>query len=705
MEKNLIIILLYLSCLTGVAQGKKEVDSTDMFYRHLDLKEVVVTGATGAVKLKESSAPVALFTEQQMRTVSSTNIIDAVATMPGVSQITTGSGISKPVIRGLGYNRIVVVNDGIRQEGQQWGDEHGIEVDAASVSSVEVLKGPGSLVYGSDALAGVLRFNSMPVVPMGWMWAGVSSEYQTNNGLFDYSLHFGGNHNGNVWHARYSEKMAHAYRNRDDGWVPGSQFHERAAQIMGGVNRRWGHSRLMLSYFHITPSIVEGERDATTGQLLCEFGTPKQYGHAMPYQLVGHYKAAWDNTMTIGNGKLNALLGYQVNRRQEFEDAEHPDEYELYFKLHTFNYNVHYVLPTSRGWQFTAGVGGMWQRSLNGGEEYLIPDYRLFDFGLFATASRQFNRWTLNGGLRYDRRNLHSDALIDDGEERFGELRRSFGGMTGSVGAVLHACGHWDFRANLSRGFRTPNISELSSNGVHEGSVRYEVGNSGLKPEYSLQLDLGAEYSSTLLAARLSLFLNHIDHYIFLHRVDEVVEPGYDTYRFDSGDSRLWGGELSVDIHPLHALHLGTAFGFVNAVLLHQPGDSRHLPFTPAPRWSFDARYEFTHSAPVFNNAFVAAGVDVNFRQNRFYAAGGTETATPAYTLVNLSAGTDIMRHGKPVVKLTVMVNNLADKVYQNHLSRLKYADVNPVTGKRGVSNMGRNITFKLTIPMEWRIR
>lgn len=681
---------------------QEPADTSDVFYRHLDLKEVVVTGSTGATKLKESTAPVSLLTARQLEATSSTNIIDAVATMPGVSQLTTGSGISKPVIRGLGYNRIVVVNDGIRQEGQQWGDEHGIEIDAASVSSVEVLKGPGSLVYGSDALAGVLRFNSSPIVPQGKIRVGLSSEYQTNNGLVDYSLYFSGNKGGNVWNARYSEKWAHAYKNRYDGYVPNSQFHERAAQLIGGVNRHWGHSRLTLSYYNITPSIVEGERDAETGQLVCEYGRRKQYGHGMPYQHVYHYKAAWDNTLALGSGKLNALLGYQLNRRQEFEDADHPDEYELYFKLHTLSYNVHYVTGLLSGWRVTGGVGGMYQRSLNGGEEFLIPDYNLLDVGLFATATREFERWTLSGGLRYDHRHLHSKALAEDGNVRFSDLTRNFGGVTGSVGAVLHAGPHWDLRANLSRGFRAPNISELTSNGVHEGSVRYELGDSRLKPEYSLQLDLGADFTSDIVSVQLALFASHIDNYIFLHRVNEVVEEGYDVYRFDSGDSRLWGGELAVDVHPTHHLHLGTSFDMVRAVQLHQSGDSRNLPFTPAPRWRTDVKYEFTHDGRVLNNAYVAVGVDYTFKQDHFYAAHGTETATPAYALLNASAGTDIMCRGRRVATLAIIANNLTDKAYQNHLSRLKMADVNPVTGRRGVYNMGRNITFKLTVPLEW---
>lgn len=699
--KYTIFSILAMLCLHVAAQDV--ADSSDVFYRHLDLKEVVVTGATGATKLKDSSVPVSVLTAGALQSHSSTNIIDAVTTLPGVAQVTTGSGISKPVIRGMGYNRILVVSDGIRQEGQQWGDEHGIEIDAASVSSVEVLKGPGSLIYGSDALAGVLKFNTTPIVPTGRIRAGVNAEYQTNNGLVDYSLYAGGNHSGNVWNARYSDKWAHAYKNRYDGRVPGNQFHERAAQLMGGLNRSWGHSRLTLSYYNITPSIIEGERDPATGELECHYGSISGYGHGMPYQQVYHYKAAWDNTFFIGQGRLNAMLGYQLNRRQEFEEVENPDEYGLYFKLHTMSYNIHYVSPDISGWRLTGGVGGMFQHSLNAGEEFLIPDYNMTDVGVFALATRQFDRLNVSGGVRYDHRYLHGKPLDDDGQPRFVDFTRCFDALTGSLGAVLHAGDNWDFRANVARGFRAPNISELTSNGVHEGSVRYELGDASLKPEYSLQFDLGAEYSNPIVAAQLSMFVSHIDNYIFLHRTTEVVDPDYDTYRFASGDSRLWGGEFSLDVHPMHNLHIGTRLDYVNAVLLHRPEQERYLPFTPAPRWMTDVKYEFTHdSRKLLNNAYVSIGVDYTFKQNHYFAAYGTETATPGYALLNASVGTDIQVRGRRVATLTIVGTNLTDKAYQSHLSRLKMADVNVVTGRRGVFNMGRNITFKLAVPLEW---
>ena len=208
--------------------------------------------------------------------------------------------------------------------------------------------------------------------------------------------------------------------------------------------------------------------------------------------------------------------------------------------------------------------------------------------------------------------------------------------------------------------------------------------------------------TTSWLDAQLSLFSNRIDNYIFIHRSGEVIDDEFMTYRYDSGDAQLLGGELALDIHPWYFLHLGTIFSLVNAVQLHQPEESKYLPFTPAPRWQSDIKWEILHDGRVLNNAFVSLGVDYNFKQDHYYRADDTETATPAYCLLNAAIGTDIMCKGRRVACLSLMGTNLTNKAYQNHLSRLKYTDVNPVTGRQGVLNMGRNIIVKLAIPLEF---
>ena len=694
MKKTIFILLLLCIGMPLTAQDHHKhhshvhpSDSTDVFYKHLKLNELVVTGVTGDTKLKNSTAPISIVSGKELRQTTSTNIIDAIAKQPGVSQITTGSGISKPIIRGLGYNRIIVMNEGVRQEGQQWGDEHGIEIDPQNVNSVEILKGPASLMYGSDAMAGVLILHGSPILPEGEMKATISTEYQTNNGLFDYSLNFAGHQKTFVWDGRFTDKMAHAYKNKYDGYVPGSQFKERAARLMFGLNDTWGHSHLTGSVFHQTPSIVEGERDEETGELECATDNIKTYSKALPFQQIWHYKAVWDNSFNLPKGWLKAIVGYQQNQRQEFEESA--DEYELYFKLHTITYDVRYLSQEWNGWKMAGGINGMWQQSLNLGEEALIPEYKLFDIGGYATISKTMDNLTLNGGLRYDNRHIDFHS-------------RNFGSISGSIGAVWNVCQHTNLRLNIARGFRAPNMSELGSDGIHEGTLRYEIGNPDLKPEYSWQADLGLDFSSEYISAQVALFANRIENYIFSERINKVMEEGFRTYQYTQGDARLLGFEAGFDLHPIHSIHFQNTFSFVDAQQMNASEEAKYLPMTPAPRWTSELKYEITHHGhATFNNAYVALGLECNLAQNHYYKVDDTETRTPAYTLLSLSAGTDLNIHKKKVAELYVTADNLLDCAYQNHLSRLKYCDINNATGRQGVFNMGRNIVFKAIIPIE----
>ncbi len=729
MNKRTIILPLLGYTLTMAAQTGDSTykqphaqDSTDVFFRHLSLNEVTVTGVTGDTKLRNASAPVSVLRPQELRATSSTNIIDAISHLPGISQLTTGGSISKPMIRGLGYNRVVVMSEGVRQEGQQWGDEHGVEVEGSTVNSVEILKGPASLMYGSDALAGVVILHPAPSPMEGEMKADAGTEYQTNNGLFAYHLDMSGNHQGFVWDARYADKMAHAYKNKYDGYVPGSQFRERTGRLKLGLNKLWGHSWLTWTAYHLTPSIIEGERDEETGELLGSSVSPKSYSRSLPFQEVKHYKLVLDQALHLGGGQLKAVIGYQQNRRKEFEESA--DACGLFLKLHTLTYDLRYLTDEWEGWKLATGIGGMYQQSVNQGEEFLIPDSRLFDLGFYVTASKSIGtNWTLNGGARYDHRRLHSHELKEDGELRFNDFTRHFNGVTGSLGAVWNITHQWNLRMNLARGFRTPNTSELASNGVHEGSLRYEIGSPELRAEYSLQADLGLDFTSPYVSALLALFANRIDHFIFTRRLPETIEEGYLTYAYTQGDARLMGFEAGLDIHPVHSVHFENTFSFVDARLLHQPAETKYLPFTPAPRWTSEVKWELTHHSHStvgrhpshtpgephmhyregrlsLNNLYISAGIECYLPQNHVRSADDTETATPGYTLLNFSAGTDLQVGHRKIAELYVTADNVLNCAYQHHLSRLKYADLNVLSGRRGVYNMGRNITFKVVVPI-----
>lgn len=701
----------------------------------VEINEVVVTGQSSASQSIKTPTPISIASKKELLQQSSTNIIDAISSQPGVSQISTGSSISKPVIRGLGYNRVIVVQDGVRQEGQQWGDEHGIEIDEFDVDRVEILKGPASLIYGSDAMAGVISMLSSPILPKGKMKVEALANYQTNNGLWAYSLNFAGHKKAFVWDTRYSNKNAHAYQNKYDGYVFNSGFSEQSASSLLGFNGRWGYSHLNLSAYELTPGIVEGDRDASSGKFIKEIAVDnetteetevseselKEYGHAMPYQKVNHYKIGWNSNFLLNNGSIKTNFAYQQNQRKEFEDVLKPSDYALYFQLHTINYSAQYLIQQKDNYDFSIGLNGMWQKSLNKGEEFLVPEYELFDAGIYTIANKSLGKFNISGGLRFDQRLEKGKSLYLDANEKptaadaidtstkFEGFNETFYGFSGSIGASYQINKAWISKLNLSRGFRAPNISELAANGVHEGTIRYEIGNSSLKAESSLQLDYELSYTTEHINAKLNLFTNLIDNYIFSRKLlaengsDSIID-GYNCYRFEAGNVQMSGGEFYLDIHPhpLDWLHFENSFSIVYAQQKNQPDSTKYLPFTPAPKWSSSLRADIKTGTRFLSNSYLYIGLDHYFAQDKIYSAYNTETASSQYTLINAGLGSDILWKKHKLCTIIISGTNLADIAYQSHLSRLKYAAENNLTGRTGVYNMGRNISFKLLVPVNF---
>ncbi|MFM2139058.1 MAG: hypothetical protein RJA57_1365 [Bacteroidota bacterium] len=687
----------------------------------LENQGVIVTGVTGAISQRKAPFAVASVRREAFLQTAASNIIDALTMVPGVSQLTTGPAVSKPLIRGLGYNRVVVVNDGVRQEGQQWGDEHGIEIDELSVNKVEILKGPASLFYGSDALAGVVHFITQSPAPEGTVRGNLLSHYQSNNGLLAATAQVSGNRNGWNWNLYGSGKTAGDYRNRYDGRVLNSRFNERNFGGYAGINRNWGYSHLIFTRFNQSIGMVEGDRDPL-GRFLLFAGSPlervatatdlKGRDPLLPRQGIHHTRLVSDNNMAIGRNRLKFNVAWQHNRRQEYGDPEAPDDTELFFDLSTLNYSVQWQFPQQREWHSTIGMNGMRQQNRNKGEEVLIPEYRLFDVGLFVFTERQFRNTTLSGGLRFDSRSVNGDPYSEGTEVKFTELKRRFSTVSGSVGLSWEPSEKWVLKANIARGFRAPTLAELSSNGAHEGTNRYEYGVSSLRAETSLQWDAGAELNTAHVSLGLSAFYNGIEDFIFYRKLlsvgggDSLVQvDGEDLFAFEFNQqrARLLGLEATIDLHPhpLDWLHVENSFSFVNGRFIVPVDGSRDLPLIPPARWRGEFRADIKKLGKWGRNGYVRLQAEHQFAQNRAFTGYNTETATPAYTLVHAGAGLDVTGRGKrPLFSLHLSLMNLTDVAYQNHLSRLKYADENPVTGRVGVFNMGRNFSLKLNVPL-----
>lgn len=690
---------------------------------------VTVTGVAGATQIKKAPVPVTIIRKETFLKEASTNLIDGLSRVPGVSQVSTGPAISKPSIRGLGYNRVVVINDGVRQEGQQWGDEHGIEVDEYGVSKAEILKGPASIMYGSDALAGVINFISVVPPPQNSIKANLLSNYQSNNSLRGFHADVSGNQNGFVWGLNGTYKAASDYKNKYDGYVFNSKFNEKDFSGYIGLNKSWGFSHLLVSSFDQQPGLIEGDRDAATGRFLklvnnggveeesiADNKDFKSTDPFLPRQRIRHFKVTADNSFNTGKNRLLFTIAYQRNRREEFGNVLDPQERELYFDLNTVNYNLQYQFAEKNNWRTSIGINGMQQTNKNKGEEQLIPEYSLFDLGGFVYTKKTIDKLTLSGGLRFDNRSLDSKSLMDGSDVKFAGFTKNFSNVSASAGLSYEASENAVLKLNLARGFRAPSVPELASNGAHEGTNRYEYGDQDLKSEKSFQVDAGADLNSEHISFSASLFANVVNDFIYYRKLsavagnDSIITNGADeffAFRFSQGNALLYGAEFNLDIHPhpLDWLHFENTFSYVRGRLSEEQDGSKNLPFIPAARLINELRGDFLRKGKVVRNAYLKLELDNTFDQNNPFTGYNTETSTPGYSLFNIGFGGDIASKGKTLFSLYFAANNLTDVAYQNHLSRLKYTAENLVTGRTGVYNMGRNFSVKLNIPLNLQLK
>lgn len=687
---------------------------------------VTVTGVSTATRLKQSPQPVAILKRTELLKISSSNIINSLTKIAGVNALTTGPAISKPFIRGLGYNRVLVVNDGVKQEGQQWGDEHGIEIDDYSVQRIEVLKGPASLMYGSDGLAGVINIQSLAPVAEGTINANVLGEYQTNSRLRGYYGSVAGAKNGFSFNAYGSYKGAQDYKNKYDGYVFNSKFNNKNLGGMLGYGGSWGHSYIRASNFDQHIGMVEGDRDDVTGAFLKavagggeEIATGKDFKSIdpfVPFQQVQHFKLSSDNSFNVGKNKLDVLVGYQRNQRKEFGDPDNANEPVAYFDLKTINYSAKLNIPFKGSWKTSVGVSGMAQNNKNRAEEALIPDYNLFDIGGFVFTQYHKDKLSLSGGLRFDNRHVDGEEMMDGTETKFAAFTKNFSNVSGSAGISYEASKELTLKFNIARGFRAPTLAELSSNGAHEGTNRFEVGNRSLKSETSLQADAGVEFNSEHITLGAGIFYNSINDFIYYRKVlnsigqdSLVVDPEsgdlLNVFKFDQQNAHLYGVEFNMDLHPhpLDWLHFENTFSFTRAKFNDAIDGSKNVPGIPAARYLSQLKGNFLEKGNRLRNMYVSLESDYTFKQKNAFTGYDTETSTPAYWLINASIGTDVMCKGHSLFTISLTGNNLTDVAYQNHLSRLKYTAVNNATGRQGVFNVGRSFAVKVNVPLSFK--
>ncbi len=620
-------------------------------------------------------------TIKELKASGAVTLGEGISNIAGVEGVSTGLGITKPVIRGLSSNRVLVYTQGVRLENQQFGDEHGLGLSDAGVESVEVIKGPASLLYGSDALGGVLYINPEKFAHQNSSNADFGGTYFTNTQ--GYSTNAGYKASGEAFKVLFRGSVTeHADYNTADYRVTNTRFKEQDFKAGLGYQSTNFKTDFRYNVNHSKIGIPEGIGEQSTNK------TP-----LLPYQELTNHIFSSRSTVFFNNSKLEFNLGYIYNNRNEFEDEhdhdhdhdheedhdEHEDEHHdeehetlhpaLQMKLKTANYDVKYHLPILGKFETIVGVQGMNQVNTNYGEEELIPNAVTNDFGILAMSHIHFEKFDIQLGARYDNRWLQIDNNIN----------KTFNSFNGAFGVKTNLTENITARLNLATGFRAPNLAELTSDGVHHGTNRYEIGNIDLNNEQNFQTDLALEFKSEHIEFFVNGFYNLVNDYIYLSPNGTSIN-NTPVYNYVQDNSALYGGEIGLHFHPhpLDWLHYESSFETVTGKL-----DSGHyLPLIPANSINNTIRVEFDYKEETNMYAFVK--LKSVFSQDN---VSTFETATGSYNLLSAGFGGNIKAFNNDL-SIIISGTNLTDKTYVNHLSRLK---------PDGIFNMGRNFSLGLT--------
>jgi iron complex outermembrane receptor protein len=708
------------------------------------LRQIVITALGNVTTIKRSPTPVTLVTHNMMLQKTSTTVIDAIASQPGVSETTEGPGTTKPQINGLGFNRVLTLMDGVPQEDFQWGDDHGILIDPYAVHSAEIIRGPASLQYGASAEAGVISFKSGPFAENGTIQGSVLSEYQTNDGYIGNSVNIKGSNNGFVWKLRGSSEEAHSYWNPKDGYVWGSAWHQGNARLVLGLIKPWGYSHLTLSALHRRIQVPDGNRDST-GRF--EFDAP-QNGKIYPDKTdflsydadiagdksLDEYQAWWQNSIRAGEGRVEIDAGFT---RSVHHDIDTGTVGEGNMAVNDIPFSLKYQSSSNSGLKLTAGINGTYEFENNLAAppppyiaDYEIPDYTDFEIGGYAILEKDLKNLTLSGGLRYDISNFigqemwlinastYGQAIVPPkthgAELQFPGFNNTYSGWSGSIGASYQLPGNNYVKLNISKSYRAPAINELTSNNLNIGSNAVQLGNIHLKAEQGYQVDFAYGNDGKDLSFELDGFYNHINDFIFADKIDSVSQ-GYPVYQYGSSNIAILTGVSGYfDLHPENVkwLEIENGLTYIYTYIPNATDSTDHLPHIPAPHLTTEVKLKLNdrpHS--ILRGTYIKFGQVKYWAEHDIYSALYTELPSAAYTLFNAGIGTNFVnrKSGKVICSLFINCTNLTNITYVDHLNLAQYflehdGNIITVTQRgQGIYNMGRNISIKVIFPFGGR--
>ncbi len=639
----------------------------------IETQAVVIVGGYNSTQ-HENAVKIDVIKSEMINSAGTPNFAESLTKIPGIDMISKGSGISKPVIRGLAMNDILVLNNGVRYENYQYSDHHPLGIDEFGIESVEVIKGPASLLYGSDAIGGVVDFVKEKPAPVGQIIGDYNMQLYSNSLGAATNLGVKGTSQNFFWGIRGGGKTNADYLQGGGDFVPNSRFNEWSVKGNAGYTGKTGTFKLFYDVNQQKLGLVEPD----VIPLITERGRKSDIW----FQTFNNKLLSSQNKLYLGNYKVEINAAFQNTNLLHFDERVDPF---IDMSLATLTYEAKLYFPSTKNAEYIVGFQGLNQHNdnLNDRETKLLPDATINSYSGFTLLQYTIaEKLRLQAGARYDYRDISTVKLGLPADDNYRPaLSKEYSSVSGSFGATYNVSEKLLFRANLAAAFRSPNLAELTSNGLHE--VRYEVGNPDLLPQHAFEGDLSVHYHFDNLSFDVAGFYNRVNDYIFIAPTGEMSAGGFPIYKYRQSDARLFGGEAVLHIHPspIEWLHFETVFSTVTG----KQENEDYLPLIPANKLKFELRVEKKRLMG-FDKTYFKINVQDVFDQNNF---APEEEATAGYTLVDLGMGANL-RAGNQLIIIGLSANNIFDKKYIDHLSTLKEA---------GYFNPGRNIALSLKIP------
>ena len=680
----------YMGFETEIIHLHLESDTTLHYHLRpsaVQSEEIVITGGRPSAQ-HENAIKIEMMTMEKISGTGAYTLTGSLAETPGVDVISRGAGVVTPVIRGLSTSNILFLNNGFRMENFQFSEGHPYLVSEAGINRVEIIKGPASLLYGSDAMGGVINMvPEEPALPAS-LEGNIDLRYFGNTEGYSGAAGLKGTHRDWYWGVNGSA-VAHAdYLQGNNEFVPNSRFNGGSAKAFAGHTGTRSSTRLGYEYQKMNLGMTVDE----SVDLVKERGR----GLDVWYQDLDHHIVMLRSKLFYDQWKIGLNGAYQFSHRKLNGSFLTPEFNLVDMRLHTFLYEGKSTYASSDCSEFTLALQGMSQVNRNGdAPEHVLPDYSLNDISLFGMVQHDFNRrWHIQVGLRFDNRFLdvpeqertaHDHGAGDPGgeeeeDEILEALERYYGNLSGSLGATYRLTHDLLLRGNLASAYRTPNIAELTQDGVHE--TRYEQGDRNLAAQRNFEGDLSLHYHRENFMLDVSGFYNYVLGYIHLSPTADTAEDGDRIFRYLQEDAALYGTEIIAEVIPVGWMKLLATYSLVRGFQT----DETPLSFIPQDKLNLQAAFEW-RAEGIGGKIRLNAGTIIAFGQNE---PSPYETATSGYTVFYASAGADLGKTARKV-QIDLTVKNILNRTYYDHLSLLK---------EMGYYDMGRSIMVNLRVPL-----